>query len=113
MSREVKDSMTEDLVSLRTEVRLAEFGRDFWPNWDTGGCYMVTECLHVERGWAMEGGCYVEGSVHADDHFWNVDGDTIIDATADQFGEPGDGVRFTVVGDPRYRPNCSEHYADW
>lgn len=93
--------------ALRDGIRAEEFGG--------GMCSMVGEALEAEHGWRRCGVAYVspEGEVICEAHVVNVLSDgTIVDATADQFGE-GDEVRVVRPGDlayGRYRP---EFYDDF
>ena len=63
----------------------------------------------VARRWGYpeDGGCYAEPSGRHVSHCWNnlPDG-SILDATADQFGEPGDGIRVAAADDRRYLGTC-------
>ena len=92
---------------LRDEIRAEEFGG--------GMCSIVGEALEAEHGWRRCGVAYVsaDGEVICEAHVVNVLADgTIVDATADQFGE-GDEVRVVRPGDPaygRYRPEFYDDY---
>jgi hypothetical protein len=103
-SREVRAAM----VRQRVEGRLAEYG---WCPGDSGavpgGCSWMSEVVSARFGYQEDGGCYDAGDGRHIAHCWNVlpDG-AILDTTADQFGEPGDGIRITKAGDPRYLGEC-------
>lgn len=69
-----------------------------------GQCGWVAEVLFNTHGWAMYGGVYHSADGHpVGDHVWNVHEatGTIIDATADQFGE-GAEVRVLPPEHPLY-----------
>lgn len=91
----------------RTAGRLAEYGwRPGDPGAIPGGCGWLSEIIERDYGWLCEGGCYLTPAGHID-HFWNLlpDG-SILDASADQFGENGDGIRISNPNDPRYDATC-------
>lgn len=99
--------MTQVVEEIRTEEGLG------------GQCGFVAEILAGRYGWEMYGGIYhsVNGRPIGD-HMWNVHTltGTIIDATADQFGE-GAQVRVIAPSDPlqtRYRyAETDEQEAEW
>ena len=102
------DAATLDaLRALRDEVREDLHGG--------GCCSVVCEELETGRGWRRCGVAYLSegGEVVCEAHFVSVLADgTIVDATADQFGE-GDEIRVVRPGDAlygRYRP---EFYQDF
>lgn len=106
------------LSQLTVRIRALEhqslrlIGRD----WNTGGCGVVSEVLDVRYGWQRSGGCYASTpEAHHIAHYWNIlpDG-RILDATADQFGEPdvNGRVRITAGGDPRYLDQCDGDACD-
>jgi hypothetical protein len=117
----VSEPTEEQLVALvasRTEGRLVEYGwRPGDPGRIPGGCAWMSEEIGLDYGWSADGGCYVVGSEQDADemhagvphaaHCWNrlPDG-RIFDATADQFGEPGHGIRIAPADDPRYVATC-------
>lgn len=76
----------------------------------------MSEVLDTRYGWQQDGGCYepTPGARHIA-HMWNTlpDG-RILDATADQFGQPDvDGrVRITDGTDPRYLGECPGDWCD-
>ena len=112
MTTKINSKIRADLVRKRDTGRLAEWG---WHPGDLGripgGCGWLSEIIDDDYGWAREGGCYVTPEGHID-HYWNIlpDG-SIIDTTADQFGEPGDGIRIARHDDPRYLGTCN--CPDW
>jgi hypothetical protein len=101
-----KDTL-EQIRVIRDQIRAEEGGG--------GMCHYVAETLAARLGWEDISGVYtsLQGEVICEAHHWNrmPDG-TIVDATADQFGE-GHDVRLVLPGDddyPRYR---LEWYQDW
>lgn len=80
-----------------------------------GLCHVVSEELQSRRGWerVCVGYLSTDGGMVCASHYVCVLGDgTIVDSTADQFGE-GHDVRVVHPGDPeygRYRPDFSEDY---
>ncbi len=80
-----------------------------------GLCHIVSEDLRTRHGWerACVGYLSMDGGMICASHYVNILGDgTILDATADQFGE-GHDVRVVHPGDieyGRYRPDFSEDY---
>lgn len=107
------DALTEaihaDLLGVTHDVRT-------WEG-EGGQCGFVATDLAKTYGWVAYGGIYhSEDGRPIGDHVWNVHvpTGTIIDATADQFGE-GDGVRVLTPTDPlhaRYRHAESEEQED-
>lgn len=92
---------------LREEIRIEEGGG--------GMCAIVSEVLYVEHGWEIRSGVYTtkNGEVICEAHLWNVATDgTLIDATADQFGE-GHDIRIIAPDDPDYPRYREEWYQDW
>ena len=79
---------------------LAEFGSTDWR--EGGGCYWVAEALHVLHGYDICTGCYVTDDGRHIYHAWVQASSECIDATADQWGEPGLGIRRWSGDDPRY-----------
>lgn len=84
-----------------------------------GQCGFVAEMLAIRYGWDMYGGIYHSPDGRPiGDHQWNVHTPTgtIIDATADQFGE-GTHVRVIAPSDPlhaRYRyAETDEQEEEW
>lgn len=102
-------ALLEELVAIRLAARreLDGFGARRGEEETTGGCWVVAEQIDLRYGFSSEDACYVlpDGS-HAT-HEWNLlpDG-RILDATADQFGEPDPGVRVAAAADPRYAHGC-------
>ena len=70
----------------------------------------MSEIVSVRWGYPEDGGCYASPTVRGGRHIahcWNAMPDgAILDTTADQFGEPGDGIRIAGAGDPRYLGEC-------
>lgn len=122
------DSFLDELRELRRRIRDDEGGG--------GMCHFVSECIQMEYGWQRFMGTYtaIDGDVICSAHLWNIlpDG-SILDATADQFGE-GHDIRIIATTDPdydRYRyefnidfhpkhpdfistyPQAAEAFADW
>ena len=98
---------TQALAAIRKEIRFEEHSSFLGAGWDTGGCGIVSEVMGRDYGWERWGGCYLPGDGRHIAHYWNrLPDDRIIDVTADQFGEPGDGVRVTEWHDPRYASWC-------
>lgn len=110
---------TDYLLALRKEIRENEGLGEH-----EGGCYWLAECLtwsgcpsyplderaRLFPDVKIAGGCYVtRDGCHAD-HYWVQVGDTILDATADQFGE-GDDIVVTTTDDPRYLDQA--HWQDY
>ena len=100
----------EALAAERRSIRHDEYA-SWMADWEkAGGCGIVSEVMEVERGWERWGGCYLKPGpdrvLHIA-HYWNrlPDG-RLIDVTADQFGEPGHGVRVVEWGDARYDAWC-------
>lgn len=97
----------EAIVSMREAIRAEEGGG--------GMCHRVTEALAHDRGWGRLAVSYLatDGEIVTDGHYVNLLADgSILDATADQFGE-GHGVRLLRPDDPeygRYRPEFDEDY---
>lgn len=97
----------DEIKAMRDGIR-AEMGGG-------GMCHMVTEWLQGEKGLGRLPVSYLdrEGVIISDGHYVNFlpDG-TIVDATADQFGE-GHDVRVLAPSDPeygRYRPEFDSDY---
>lgn len=82
-----------------------------------GQCYIVSEENHLNHGWDIHGGVYhSKDGKPLGDHVWNVHNDTgtIIDATADQWGE-GHHVRVLPKDHPdhaRYKQAADEDQED-
>lgn len=95
------------IAAMREGIRAEEGGG--------GMCHLVTEALAHERGWGRLAVSYLatDGVIVSDGHYVNLLGDgSILDATADQFGE-GHGVRLLRPDDPeygRYRPEFDDDY---
>lgn len=66
----------------------------------------MSEYIEEVYGWARVIGCYVDEDGCHLSHAWNVSPDCVVDATADQFGEPGDGIRECNAGDSHYVAGC-------
>lgn len=97
---------TDMLAHVRTYIRYQEY-KSYLPDWNRGGCGVVSEDIERVMGWQRSGGCYITAIGRHIAHYWNLlDERTIIDVTADQFGEPGNGVRITSVDDKRYDSRC-------
>lgn len=102
--------MIKDISEFREEVRRINGG--------DGMCHEVSEWIEGEYGWERVDGTYCarNGDVICSPHYWNrmPDG-SILDATADQFGE-GNDIRIIRPNDPeqkRYRPEWySEYHPD-
>jgi hypothetical protein len=116
---DLTEAVLAEVRSLRERVRVAEGGG--------GMCHFVSEILASERRWAQLSVGYLslDGAMICASHYVNVLGDgTLLDATADQFGE-GHDIRIVRPDDPeygRYRPEFYEDYnpgidpvalADW
>ena len=104
----ITPALIADLVAIRTAARHELYAREHPADWaSSGGCWVVTENASERYGWAIAGGCYIEPDGSHQTHDWNrlPDG-RILDATADQWGEPGAGVRITAGNDPRYDSRC-------
>lgn len=104
---DVTEAVLSDIRSLRSRFREAEGGG--------GMCHAVSEDLGRSRGWTplSVGYLSLDGTVICAGHYVNVlrDG-TLLDATADQFGE-GHDIRVLRPGDAeygRYRPEFYEDY---
>ena len=69
-----------------------------------GACHLVSEIIEAEWGFEREDGTYCTPDQRdiCVGHYWNLlpDG-SILDATADQFGE-GHSIRLISPGDPEY-----------
>lgn len=95
------------ILAFRAETRLENGGG--------GMCHLVTEALAHERGWGRLAVTYLsaDGEIVTDGHYVNLLADgTIVDPTADQFGE-GHDVRILRPDDPgygRYRPEFDIDY---
>lgn len=103
----VTSMQIEAIRRLREECRVEDGGG--------GQCSVVSEELGLAYGWHIATGAYtaLNGEVICEDHAWNVlpDG-SIVDATADQFGE-GFDVRIVAPTDPDYRRYRNEWSVDW
>ena len=99
--------MLPHVLALRAETRIENGGG--------GMCHLVTEALAHERGWGRLPVSYLDadGEIVSDGHYVNLLADgTIVDPTADQFGE-GHDVRVLPPDDPeygRYRPEFDSDY---
>lgn len=100
-------SQVDAVRCLREEVRAEEGGG--------GYCHVVSEVLACEYGWSLFSGAYTSlaGEVICEAHVWNLlpDG-SILDATADQFGE-GHDVRVLTPDNPDFLRYRAEWYPDW
>lgn len=109
--RMVTPAIRRALVVERTEGRIDEYGPAMLAEYAAhgkvpGGCSWMSETIARVYGWHENGGCYVTPEGHIA-HMWNdLPGGLILDATADQFGEPGDGIRVVPGDDPRYDATC-------
>jgi hypothetical protein len=91
----------EIIAAIRQERhsnRLAEGGH--------GMCHYVTESLEHQYGWRRESGTYLSADgeiICGDGHYWNYlpDG-SLLDPTADQFGE-GYDIRVIAPQDPEFQ----------
>lgn len=102
-------ALLEELVSIRLAARreLGGSGAHRGEEEATGACWIVAEQIDSRYGFSSEDACYVlPGGAHTT-HMWNLlpDG-RILDATADQFGEPGLGIRVAAANDSRYARVC-------
>lgn len=99
--------IVERIRAMREQIRQEEGGG--------GYCHMVSEWIARVYGWERASGTYCARNrdVICSAHYWNVlpDG-SILDATADQFGE-GNDIRVVRPDDPefaRYRLEWSQDY---
>ena len=94
------------LTSLRAEIRLQEGGSTDYRQ--AGGCCgVIAECVPDVPGleaFEFTVGCYVTDTDELIyDHVFNRRADAvIIDASADQFAEPGETIRALAPGQPRH-----------
>src|ERR1035437_1023637 len=84
------------LRKMRDEVRISE-GADTDPKFAGGQCGIVSECVEAIPGleyFTYQVGCYItdDDQLIYDHCFCRAPDGTVLDATADQFGE-GDDIR--------------------
>src|SRR5574343_1537395 len=93
MEKKITPKITQEIRNIRHEVRAIQGG--------DGQCHEVSEWIEGEYGWERIGGAYtaINGDVIASPHYWNMlpDG-SILDATADQFGEGYEDRKSVVYG---------------
>lgn len=99
--------ITERIRAMREKIRADEGGG--------GYCHWVSEWIENTFGWQRASGTYCapNGDVICSAHLWNIlpDG-SILDATADQFGE-GDDIRVIRRDDPAFARYRLEWFDDY
>lgn len=100
------EGLLDDLVSIRTKMRFRVLAPLFGDDSNRGGCQYLSAHIQAVLGLEQRRGCYCADGIHVK-HFWNRSPDgRILDATADQFGQGGHGIRITDTADSRYVDGC-------
>lgn len=103
---ELTPEMKRQIRAWRKECRINNGGG--------GMCHEVSEIIEQEWGWERISGtyCHSDGKIVCYAHYWNAMPDgTVVDSTADQFGE--DDIRVIKPGHPVFKQYRPEWYQDY